>query len=278
MSYAIFRGQGIKTLSDLSQIGKHNKREKKSYKSNPDIRTHDSLNNIELIKCDKNYVEKFYDIVKDYKEEDEEKMKTMRVDRKKSFYEKVNNSKSVVADEIIFTSDNKFFNKLSKEELMKWANESINFIYEVLGYTKEQVLHATLHMDERTPHIHVVVVPIVKKFDKRVGKEVYSISKKHYVNSQIHLCQLQDKYHERLTKCGFDLERGKKNTGIEHLTMGQLKGVTKMLDKKLDNTKWEMSREYQTLLKDMKNSVKKSFNNKYVLDFNTYQRFLDYLK
>ena len=51
-----------------------------------------------------------------------------------------------------------------------------------------------------------------------------------------------------------------------------------MLDKKLDNTKWEMSREYQTLLKDMKNLVKKSFNNKYILDFNTYQRFLDYLK
>ncbi len=28
----------------------------------------------------------------------------------------------------------------------------------------------------------------------------------------------------------------------------------------------------------MQNSVKKSFNNKYVLDFTTYQRFLDYLK
>ena len=123
MSYAIFRGQGIKTLSDLSQIGKHNKREKQSYKSNPDIRKHDSISNIDLIKCDMSYVEKFYDIVKDYKEEYEEKMKTMRVDRKKSFYEKVNNSKSVVADEMIFTSDKKFFDSLTKKEIMKWANE-----------------------------------------------------------------------------------------------------------------------------------------------------------
>jgi len=30
MSYAIFRGEGIKTLNELSQKGSHNKREKKN--------------------------------------------------------------------------------------------------------------------------------------------------------------------------------------------------------------------------------------------------------
>ena len=38
MSYAIFRCKSINTLNDLSHIGSHNKREKESYKSNPDIR------------------------------------------------------------------------------------------------------------------------------------------------------------------------------------------------------------------------------------------------
>ena len=50
---------------------------------------------------------------------------------------------------------------LSKEELMKWANETMNFVYEDLGYTKEQVLHAVIHMDEKAPHLHCVVVPLV---------------------------------------------------------------------------------------------------------------------
>ena len=55
MSYAIFRCQSINTLNDLSHIGSHNKREKESYKSNPDIRKENSKNNIELVKCDKKY-------------------------------------------------------------------------------------------------------------------------------------------------------------------------------------------------------------------------------
>ena len=33
---------------------------------------------------------------------------------------------------------------------------------------KEQVLHATVHMDEKTPHIHCVVIPLVKKLDKEL--------------------------------------------------------------------------------------------------------------
>ena len=33
MNYAIFRSEPIYTLNDLAQIGSHNKREKKAYKS-----------------------------------------------------------------------------------------------------------------------------------------------------------------------------------------------------------------------------------------------------
>ena len=74
MSYAIFRCQSINTLADLSHIGTHNKREKESYKSNPDIRIKDSINNIELVKCNKKYREKFYEITKEYRKEHDEKM------------------------------------------------------------------------------------------------------------------------------------------------------------------------------------------------------------
>mgnify|MGYP006991733103 CR=1 FL=1 len=37
-------------------------------------------------------------------------------------------------------------------------------------------------MDEKTPHIHCVVVPLVKKLDKRTNTERYTISKKQFIH------------------------------------------------------------------------------------------------
>lgn len=53
MSYAIFRGEGIKTLNELSQKGSHIGRTKEKYRSNPNIRVEESKNNIEMVKCNK---------------------------------------------------------------------------------------------------------------------------------------------------------------------------------------------------------------------------------
>ena len=78
---------------------------------------------------------------------------------------------------MLFTSDSAFFKDMSKEEIIRWANCCMDFVYNDLGYTKEQVLHAILHLDEKTPHIHCVVVPLIKKYDKRTNTERYSISK-----------------------------------------------------------------------------------------------------
>lgn len=278
MSYAIFRCKGINTLSDLNNSGKHNKREKESYKTNPDIRIEDSSKNIELIKCDKSYTEKFYDITKDYRYEYNKRQENMRTDRKKSFYQMVNDSKSVVADEILFTSDTIFFDSLSEEELMKWANTVLDFVYEDMGYKKEQIIHATLHMDEKTPHIHLVVVPLVKKFDKRVNKERYSISKKAYIKNSIHLSELQDKYCSRLNKNGFKLERGQKKTGVKNLTPKQLKQATRIFNKDLENAKWELNRKYRTLISKMESKTKGILNKKIVFDYDTYLELMNYLK
>lgn len=131
-------------------------------------------------------------MTKEYQKEHSERMKNMKSDRKKSFYDIVNNSKSVVADEMIFTSDKDFFKNLSKEELIKWADETMNYIYEDLGYTKEQVVHAVIHMDEKVSHLHCVVVPLVKKYDKRTDTTKYTISKCSYIKDNIHLSKLQE--------------------------------------------------------------------------------------
>lgn len=276
MSYAIFRSKGIKTLNDLSQIGSHNQRTKDYYKSNPNIRIEDSKNNIELISCEKKYINKFYEITKEYQKEFNERMNIIRSDRKKSFYEFVNSSKGVVADEMIFTSDEEFFKNMSRENMIKWANESINFVIKDLGYKKEQILHAILHLDEKTPHIHLVVIPLVKKFDKRCNKEVYSISKRMYIKDKIHLSKLQDKYYERLINSGFKLERGEKNTGIKNIETKQFKSFTRYVDR----VSFREQKEFQKISNDIKlilSNAKRKFNSaKVTINGEEYNILLDY--
>ena len=179
MNYAIFRSEPIYTLNDLAQIGSHNKREKKLYNSNPDIKIKLTKNNIELVPLTEKYVKGFYNLTKDYRKEHDERMKTERDDRKKTFNQMLNKSKNVVADELLFTATHKFFYNMTIDDIKNWANTCMEFVYEDLGYTKEQVLHATVHLDEKTPHVHcVVVVPLAKKYDKRTNTERFTISKK----------------------------------------------------------------------------------------------------
>ncbi len=232
-NYAIFRSKPIMTTNALSGIGSHDKREKEKYLSNPDIDTTRSHENIELVPCDKTYVEKFYEITKPYKNEWDERMKTERPDRKRSFSRMVNEGKNVVADELILTASHNFFNDMTRDEIKKWGEHCMDFVYEDLGYNKNQIISSIIHMDETTPHLHVVVVPLIKRFDKRSKEERYTISKKTYIHDKMHLSKLQDKYHERMTKNGYDLLRGESKFGREYIPVNELKRMTRMLNKDL---------------------------------------------
>ena len=233
LNYGIFRSEPIMTINDLAQIGSHNKREKKAYKSNKDIKLELSKNNIELVPLAEKYVKGFKLKVKDYEKEHNERMKTERPERKKPFNEMLNKSKSVVADELLFTASHKFFDNMSKEDIMRWANTCMDFVYNDLGYTKEQVLHATIHMDELTPHLHCVVIPLVKKLDKRTNTERYTISKKQYIKDNIHLSELQDVYNVRLREAGFELERGIKGSDRKHQKVKEFKKTTRYFEEKV---------------------------------------------
>ena len=264
LNYAIFRSEPIYTINDLAQIGSHNKREKQAYKSNPDIKLNMSQYNVELVPLADKYVKGFYNITKDYRKEHEERMKTEREDRNKKFNVMLDNSKNVVADELLFTATNRFFKNMSNEYLMKWANTCMEFVYEDLGYTKKQVLHATLHLDEKTPHIHCVVVPLIKKLDKRTNTERYTISKKQYIKDKIHLSQLQDKYHKRLTEKGFDLERGIKGSDKKHINIKELKKITRNLNIDLNNKTQRLSESVKDLQDKMKSNKNVLFDKEYV--------------
>ena len=264
LNYAIFRSEPIMTLRDLAQIGSHNKREKKAYKSNPDIEIELSKNNIELVPLTEKYVKGFYNLTKDYRKEHEERMKTEREDRKKNFNQMLNKSKSVVADELLFTATNEFFKDMSREDILLWANTCMDFVYNDLGYTKDQVLHSVIHLDEKTPHIHCVVIPLIKKYDKRTNTERYTISKKQYIKDKIHLSELQDKYHKRLTDKGFDLERGIKNSDNKNIPIKEFKKITRKLNNQLNIKNENLNKAMNELQDKMSSNKETIFDKEYV--------------
>ena len=142
MNYAIFRSEPIYTLNDLAQIGSHNKREKKAYKSNPDIDLSKTKDNVELVPLNMKYVKGFYEITKEYKKEHEERMKNEREDRRRTFRQMVDKSKSVVADEMIFTASHNFFNDMPKEKILEWSEYCMAFVKDYLGYEDDQYFKA----------------------------------------------------------------------------------------------------------------------------------------
>lgn len=265
LNYAIFRSQQIMTLNDLAQIGSHNKREKQAYKSNPDIKLELRDNNIEIVPLESKYVKGFKELTKEYEKEHNERQKTERQERKKTYSQMLNKSKNVVADELLFTATHKFFENMNKEDIIEWASTCMEFVYNDLGYTKSQVLHATIHLDEETPHLHCVVVPLVKKYDNRTNTERYTISKKQYIKNKYHLSELQDKYHKRLTEKGYDLERGIKGSNRKHLKTKELKKVTRYYENKVKVINTKIDNDMNEFEEKMKTTKNIPFNKTHVL-------------
>lgn len=67
--------------------------------------------------------------------------------------------------EIIFTGSHDRMVAMSRNELMKWSADILKWAKKQWG--EENVVSASLHVDERTPHIHMIVVPIVTGQSRR---------------------------------------------------------------------------------------------------------------
>ena len=176
----------------------------------------------------------------------------------------LNKSRNVVADELLFTATSDFFKEMTIDNIKDWANTCMEFVYNDLGYTREQVLHSVVHLDEKTPHIHCVVVPLVKKFDNRTNTERYTITKKEYIKDKIHLSQLQDMYHKRLVDKGYDLERGIKGSDNQNINIKQYKQMTKKLNHSLNVRNEKFDSAMNELEENMKSNKNTIFDKEYV--------------
>lgn len=106
-----------------------------------------------------------------------------------------------------------------------WCKQSVEWMQETFG--KENLVSAVLHMDEKTPHIHATVVPIV--IAARRKKKSEECVKKHYrkkaegsrlcaddVMTQVKLKNYQSSYAEAMLP--FGLERGIDGSEARHIS------------------------------------------------------------
>lgn len=183
INYAIFRSEPIYTLNDLAQIGSHNKREKKAYNSNPNIKLELSKDNIEIVPLQEKYVKGFHSLVKDYEKEHNERMKTEREDRKKTFNQMLNKSRNVVADELLFTATHQFFDNMSKEDIRKWADTCMEFVYEDLELNEKTQIGMVKNGIDFLGYRHIlsgsgkIIIKLRYSSKKRLKKHLKTVSK-----------------------------------------------------------------------------------------------------
>lgn len=67
--------------------------------------------------------------------------------------------------EIIFTGSHDTMIAMDRKKLLEWAKETVKWSQDTWG--TENVVSAVLHVDEKTPHIHMIVVPIVNGQSRR---------------------------------------------------------------------------------------------------------------
>lgn len=207
MSYAIFRTQKIKkTVIDKCQ--RHNQRENENY-SNSEIDKDKKHLNYELHN-ENNIV---------YQKEIDLKIKD-RYKGKKSI-----RKDAVLNIECLITSDKEFFDRIGAEETKRYFEEAYNFIKNKFG--EENLIYATVHMDETTPHMHAGFVPITK--DGR-------LSAKDYLDGKERLRNLQDDFHKYISSKGFELERGI-SSDETHAKNIKIKDLKKKALKELEDIK-----------------------------------------
>lgn len=217
MSYAIIRNANYKK-ENLSGLYKHNERKNTNY-SNKDIDRTKSLKNYSLKKCNTTYA----NAIKILQKENNLQGRIIKTTN--------------VACEFIITSDKEFFEKIGEEETKRYFQTAYNFVASYKNLGEKYIISAKVHLDETTPHLHLVFVPVVHKLDKKTGKKIDKIACSEYWKGKDSYRQLQDAFYKYITENGFKLERGQ-SRGVEHISTEKFKQITNY-----DNIKHTLNNE-----------------------------------
>lgn len=99
---------------------------------------------------------------------------------------------SNIAREIVLSAGNGFWDRMLPQDQEKWIEQNVKFLKDNFG---ENCVHAVLHLDETTPHIHAVIVPVEHKKGK-----VPHLSSSKYFDGREKMSAWQDKYTNSMTE------------------------------------------------------------------------------
>ena len=219
MSYLVLHMEKFKKEA-IRGIQSHNRRERESH-SNPDIDYDRSAANYELHEAAaSNYAEAIQNRIDELL-----LVKAVRKD-------------AVRMCGLIVTSDKAFFDGLTPEETRRFFEESKAFLTEFVG--AENVVSAMVHMDEKTPHMHFLHVPVTP--DGRLN------ANKIYTRQSLR--KLQSGLPAHLQSRGFVIERGVEQTPgstKKHLDTREFKQQQEALEKLIQESE-ETSRNSRQLI------------------------------
>ena len=223
MSYAIIRNTKYKR-ENLKGIFRHNERRNKNY----------SNDNIDKEKSNLNYSLKNpkYSYEKEF-------------DRIREKYNLKGQIKTVsnIACEYIITSDKEFFERIGENETKRYFETAYQFVCEYKNLGEQYILSAKVHMDEQSPHLHLVFLPVVHTQDKK-GNNIDKLACSEFWKAKDSYRQLQNAFYDYMVSHNFELERGlpKEETGREHLDLKEYKEITNFEKTKetLKNIKLEL--------------------------------------
>lgn len=194
--YAIMRFAKYKG-PEITNIEAHNERRKERYASNPDIDLSRSKHNFHLIEPPQRY-----------RAEAERQISAAGCRTRKD---------SVRVVEVLFTATPEFFKGKKLPEIRQYFEETLRFF--VQYQSRETIISAVVHMDEKTAHMHLSFVPLTP--DGR-------LSAKEIVGNKKKLTWWQDKFWEHMVAKYPDLERGESasQTGRDHIPPRIFKEMT----------------------------------------------------
>ena len=185
--YAILRFAKYKG-PEIGHIESHNERTKEKYASNPDVDTSRSHLNFHLVFPERKY----------------------RAEAEKQIAEAGcrTRSNSVRVVEVLVTASPEFFKGKKKAEIKAYFQEALDFIQQ--HQNPRTIISAVVHMDEKTPHMHLCFAPLTE--DKR-------LSAKEIVGNKKKLTWWQDEFWKHMVGKYPDLERGESasETGRTHI-------------------------------------------------------------
>lgn len=191
--------------SPAARLEGHHERKKEKYKSNPDIDTAKSKYNVHLITPQMSY-----------KKEIDTRITKVKCRTRKD---------SVRFIDTIITASLEFFKGKSYDEMVKFFTHGLEFIKSEI--IPENIFSAVIHLDERTPHMHLCFVPLTK--DNRLcAKEILGNSTK--------MVQWQDKFYEYMIKFYPKLERGEpaRDTHRKHIPTSVFKSAYRLQKMQLE--------------------------------------------